>query len=82
MIDDWHENFASGLDITYDAMDKGIGYIPVQVVAEIRDKNKPSKRANEIASLYDLASDEEKRKVDEILCIPALNKRKRQFKFL
>ena len=72
MLNGWYEKLSNNLDIQYDMMNHGIGYVTIQVVAEIRGKNKPSKRAFEIASLvdlYDKASDpeEKKRRMDEIL---------------
>ena len=46
-----------------------IGYLPfpIQVVAEIRDKKKVSKRGREIGLMYDSANEEKKRKIEEIL---------------
>ena len=72
MLNGWYEKLSNNLDIQYDMMNHGIGYVTIQVVAEIRGKNKPSKRAFEIASLvdlYDKASDpeEKKRRLNEIL---------------
>ena len=53
--------------VPYDLMDY-IGYlpIPIQVVAEIRDKKKLSKRGREIGLMYDSFSQEKKRKIDDI----------------
>ena len=72
MLDGWYEELFDNLNIQYDLMDHGIGYVKIQVVAEIRGKNKPSKRAFEIAflvDLYDKASDleDKKKRYNEIL---------------
>lgn len=47
-------------------MDIGYLPIPIQVVAEIRDKKKLSKRGREIGLMYDSFSQEKKRKIDDI----------------
>ena len=54
--------------IPYDLEHMDIGYlpIPIQVVAEIRDKKKLSKRGREVGLLYDSFSQEKKRKIDDI----------------
>ena len=68
VFDGWYEKL--GMDqilFPYQMMEHGIGYVPIQVVAEIRDKNKPSKRAYVGMSKYDKLSEEDKRRADVFL---------------
>ena len=70
IFDGWYKKLGNGMseiEFPYQMMESGIGYVPIQVVAEIRDKNKPSKRAYEGMSKYDKLSEEDKRRADVFL---------------